>query len=147
MGLDIFANLQLGFFVDNENFYEKVKVKAFNHGFPESMKFCPQTGKELWEFEERTPTSLIEIKSYEEDWTKDSKYFIFNWEDYDNQIAVCSKEFRKMIEKEYDNRLTNEYIKYDNLSKIKELAQKMTDDLKHFKFFSEVKLLGCPYLC
>ena len=40
----------IGIKVDRDKLYQKSKiVKAFDHNHPETMNFCPDTGKPLWE--------------------------------------------------------------------------------------------------
>jgi len=44
----------IGIPVDTGKFYASAdKVKAFDHDYPLEMKFCPQTGKPLWEENEQ----------------------------------------------------------------------------------------------
>lgn len=52
MSADFIAKAIVGIQVDPKKFYgPPKKVKAFPHNYDESVKFCPQTGKECWSTE------------------------------------------------------------------------------------------------
>lgn len=62
MGADYHAYAVIGIVVDSSKFYHEPRtVKAFDHDYPEDMKFCPQTGKELWALDEEP------IEGFDED--------------------------------------------------------------------------------
>jgi len=48
MGYDAYSFAVVGLAITANKLYTKKKVKAFEHNHPESMSFCPNTGKPLW---------------------------------------------------------------------------------------------------
>lgn len=48
MGVDYEAYAIIGIPVRVSHFKEFKVVKAFEHNYPETMKYCPNTGKALW---------------------------------------------------------------------------------------------------
>ncbi len=63
MGVSYNATAVLGIKIDRYRLHEKRTVKAYDHNYPESMKFDPQTGNKLWVQQE----SLISaINHYDE---------------------------------------------------------------------------------
>ena len=50
MSVSIYANTIIGLPIDSDKLFEYRTVKAFDHDYTDpEMKFCPKTGKELWE--------------------------------------------------------------------------------------------------
>lgn len=47
MGVDYYAYLVVGVEIPRELLYHNVTKKAFEHNYPPSMKYCPETGKPL----------------------------------------------------------------------------------------------------
>jgi len=51
MGYDPHAATVIGIKFKCSEIIKKSTVKAYPHDYPETMKFCPQTGKKLWDVE------------------------------------------------------------------------------------------------
>lgn len=49
MGVDYSAHAVIGVKVPREKLWIEQRVKAYDHHYPESMNFNPQTGAKLWE--------------------------------------------------------------------------------------------------
>lgn len=50
MGADYYSYAVIGVEIDQKKLYQKpINKKAFEHDYPKTMKFCPNTGNKLWE--------------------------------------------------------------------------------------------------
>lgn len=58
------ATALIGCWLPSEKLFAKQKIKAFEHDYPESMKFCHQTGRPLWK--EATVCVLCPNKAVED---------------------------------------------------------------------------------
>ena len=64
MGVSWVAKAIIGVPLFEEKLYKKsIKVKAFDHDRPESMSFCPDTGKQLWKELEQTIPEFNDIEN------------------------------------------------------------------------------------
>ncbi len=48
MGANYYASAVIGVLVPEERLYTRVQVRAFDHIYAESIKFCPETGQKCW---------------------------------------------------------------------------------------------------
>jgi hypothetical protein len=48
MSITVACDTVVGIKFEKKDLFEIKTVKAFNHNYPETMKFCPETGKKLW---------------------------------------------------------------------------------------------------
>ena len=48
MGYDASSYAVVGIVIPANKLVSTEKVKAFNHDYPETISFCPKTGKKLW---------------------------------------------------------------------------------------------------
>jgi len=51
MGITVAVDTVIGVRLSKDKIYKTDKVKAFDHNYPDTMKFCPETGKKLWKMD------------------------------------------------------------------------------------------------
>jgi hypothetical protein len=92
----------IGFEIKSEDFFTPIKVKTFEHEYPESMNFCPVTGKRLWRTIYQTPALYNEyeatyngFKTYEDD---EDKILYIGIIDQDKVDYTLEEVIRKFAE-------------------------------------------------
>tara|TARA_Y100000034_G_scaffold37672_2_gene46322 strand:- start:2476 stop:2889 length:414 start_codon:yes stop_codon:yes gene_type:complete len=81
----------IGILIDKDKLYKEAKtVKAFAHNHPRTMKFCPDTGKELWK-EVREP-----IPEWDESETLGSFKVHTSTDSHDHVVGIIAADEAEM---------------------------------------------------
>lgn len=120
MGVSIYSQAAIGCKIQKSKLYESPKVvKAFDHNYGPEIKFCPQTGRELWKKE------VSPIPQYNED-DRLGEYKLCQSNDTDLVVSIVST---KSSDAYYDPGITMHKIDFADLEVKKQKLKSFLESL------------------